>query len=1136
MKINYIILLVILLNFGLMSGQNTGGGTTEPSYLPNITPPSPEAYKISTYGDTPINEFNGKTAISIPLCNYKAGQLSLSVSVNHDGGGVKVDDLSNLTGSNWTLETGGIITRTVKDLVDEEQGITRIYSDNILGFISQYNKEDGTPEATQLSNMIKDPMIDSEQDEFNYNIPGYSGTFYLDQNFIPVITKQENEVKIVCVGNFRQTHEIIITTPDGIKYFFGGANGCEGTFYRNSAFTSGITSFYLTKILHPISGEILFEYETIPQRTISLSKEQSITIMDNEVQPQIDDFLSSGVECPQSYGVPLEQLITTVKQLRITNAKALKKIYSSLNDESVNFNLELVSSSNLSKILNSIEVKNNQTTTQKINFDYFRQFNNSNEIIRTFLTKIEFNKDLQEANSVTKKYEEYRFEYNHPEELPDRLSNSQDFLGYYNGKANANLLPKIFPFTQLNYSFADRTADFEYSTKGILTKIIYPTGGYTTFEYEAEPAKKRVYRSYSSEENGSIVPGYNVYGDYVSFLPVYQTQTVDVNVNLSSNDVVSNHFCHATLTITDMTPNISPVPSPTEFTVRLGYNNLTRKYPYTFIQNHIYKIEVNNNPSNNNPSCDVELNYWVKLFDGYVRENNYGIRLMRKMDYKDSNDATPLVKRLYYNATPDRLDIAIEDLPDLILPDFQYDPTNPFNEDNRLTIPNFVFGSMVNKLFSFAACGDLGTASVLNDRFYETQAYFKTLSSSASTVYFSGGSRQVYPNVTVSYGGDDFENGGVYKVFDNYVSTSPSVVTPSSERRYNIDFASKDFESKKNNNSSFSGDLLQEITFTKRNGHFYKLKQTINTYELSPLSTWMNLVGKEVCSYSIFSSNAGPNTTLTNLYIGIYETKFYKHQKTTTENTDYFDLVPFDVQDESSYKKIVTNQNNTYGVLHGLPIETTVTTSNDNRILKTKNYYPIDASTFNGLTNDQIHAYSTLVNQNRIASPIQVQQYENNDLLSTQRTLYTSWNNSTQALPEIIQTAKGAQPLEDRAIFIEYDAKGNPTVMSLKDGTKTKYFYNTLNQVVAKVENYSAALNIPAQPNLSNACAFITQYPQAQISVYNYDAITHQIVSIVAPNCKTMYYDYDALHQLKAIRDNDGNIVQEFEHNYKPQN
>jgi YD repeat-containing protein len=53
------------------------------------------------------------------------------------------------------------------------------------------------------------------------------------------------------------------------------------------------------------------------------------------------------------------------------------------------------------------------------------------------------------------------------------------------------------------------------------------------------------------------------------------------------------------------------------------------------------------------------------------------------------------------------------------------------------------------------------------------------------------------------------------------------------------------------------------------------------------------------------------------------------------------------------------------------------------------------------------------------------------------------------------------------------------------------------------------------------------------MSVYNYDSITNQIVNVVAPNCQTTYYTYDELHQLKWIKDNEGNIIQEFDHNYK---
>jgi YD repeat-containing protein len=152
--------------------------------------------------------------------------------------------------------------------------------------------------------------------------------------------------------------------------------------------------------------------------------------------------------------------------------------------------------------------------------------------------------------------------------------------------------------------------------------------------------------------------------------------------------------------------------------------------------------------------------------------------------------------------------------------------------------------------------------------------------------------------------------------------------------------------------------------------------------------------------------------------------------------------------------------------------------------------------------------------------------------LATQKTIYKEHANHL-SLPERIQTSKGANPLEDRVIFEEYDAKGNPTVMLLKDGTKAKYFYNALNQVVLKVENYTSALNIPDMPNLSDACGFINLYPSAMMSVYNYDPITNQIVSIVASNCQTTTYVYDELHQLKLIKDNDGNILQEFDHNYK---
>jgi hypothetical protein len=64
---------------------------------------------------------------------------------------------------------------------------------------------------------------------------------------------------------------------------------------------------------------------------------------------------------------------------------------------------------------------------------------------------------------------------------------------------------------------ANRNADYNYSQKGMLNKITFPTGGYTTFEYEANKNASgqqvggcRVLRVKTYESSGSI-PRVNKY-------------------------------------------------------------------------------------------------------------------------------------------------------------------------------------------------------------------------------------------------------------------------------------------------------------------------------------------------------------------------------------------------------------------------------------------------------------------------------------------------------------------------------------------------------------------------------------------------------------------------------------------------
>lgn len=106
----------------------------------------------------------------------------------------------------------------------------------------------------------------------------------------------------------------------------------------------------------------------------------------------------------------------------------------------------------------------------------------------------------EEFNGV----EKYRFLYN-PTLLPNKVSLAQDHWGYFNNVNNINvsatavsftpslvslvdegLIPYPYPpGTDINLSGnANRAANEQYAQAAMLTSVIYPTGGFTNFEYE----------------------------------------------------------------------------------------------------------------------------------------------------------------------------------------------------------------------------------------------------------------------------------------------------------------------------------------------------------------------------------------------------------------------------------------------------------------------------------------------------------------------------------------------------------------------------------------------------------------------------------------------------------------------------
>jgi hypothetical protein len=1141
MRIKYITLLIVLLSFGMVSGQSTvSSPTNNNAALPNFTPPSPGAFEFTKFGDVPVSEFSGMINTTIPLYEYKAGNLSLPISLSYSSCGVKVDQSATCIGINWVLRAGGVITRTINDLADEMYGENNRIA---LNNVPPNAGDDGSVEANNVINIIENTMYDSEADIFNFNFNGYSGSFFLDNNFQPTLIKNDSELKISTVGSLLLKQQFMITTPDGVRYYFGGDDAIEveAGHSNNPCSSCGrATAYYLTKIEHPLNGTILFTYETIPVMIDNIAKSQNYGVL-------VSTTAHSNSSCAHIPLPPESQLERTIQTIT-GNGRFLKKIYSPDTSFYVDFLMENTNLANAHKILNKINIKTGETIIKEVDFKYIGNDLTGAEN-RFFLNQVIINKNIAESNGLGNKYEEYTMEYDDIESLPKRLSYAQDYYGYFNGVMNnISSLPQlnisVFTNSPFNYYAADRKPNFNYAKKGSLKKIIYPTKGYTSFEYEGIPVKKKIYSHYTgyavlsttgTDLSNNQVPRYdNDFQHWINLAPIFEDQLVNVGVELSrdSTCVFPNHNLRTNLIIEDLSIPLSAT-NPKKMYQNIGYQGGTAAYPYQFYKNHNYKVSVTFDNTTTFCATNLNVSFNFDLFTGYGVADGQGIRIKRVVE-KPNEETTASIKRYYY--------VPVNKVATYL---------NPENVAFA-SIPRLITSGMLNYRDKHE---DEYGVCVMN--WYTDQAYYSYINSNAVENCFSYiNNKNTFNFVTISYGGDDFENGGTQKIFSKLPSefgNELSSLTPSTYPPVGI--VGNQFGNKTGNENVLSGDLTQEIDFTKRAGQFYKKRQKDYKYEDAAHNainkSYINVVGKMVYFPDVFELDTNPTNVSSCYYFKTYKTNSYNTKLNSVEENIYFSdcLVPdfvfnsngleeemnydiADIADPVEVKKTVTIQSYEYGALKGLPYLTKTSTSIDSKVLKTRNHYANEFNSLSGLDSNEQNMLSNLVDQNRIATPVQVEQYQNDELLTTQRTIYKDYGDH-HILPELIQTAKGDNPLEDRAIFDEYDAKGNPTVVLLKDGTKTKYFYNALNQVILKVENYTAALNIPAVPDLSNPCNFMNQYPSTMMSVYNYDSITNQIVNVVAPNCQTTYYTYDELHQLKWIKDNEGNIIQEFDHNYK---
>ncbi|MBS1598424.1 MAG: hypothetical protein JST75_09360 [Bacteroidetes bacterium] len=494
--------VLIYFSFGtkLLAQGGGGGGTVSPVALERITPPTPEAASLGKYGSFPVGLFTGTPNVNIDLYKLTARRVSLPITLNYSSNGLKVDEMPSKVGMSWVLHAGGAITRTVYDKPDDTYG--RAGAPPSTDFSSTTSTDLTLPAWLE---QIDAQHLDTQLDEFNYSFAGYSGKFILGPNNVPVSIPYSN-LKI-------EFSPMRITTPDGIQYYFGENGATESSLIGSGSCSrddshGAKTAWYLTRIVNSNdpSDNITLTY-IIGGYTYTANQNHTITYWNssNNCTGAADEFDPCGCgPTPCIYGgngSPNLAVDNFCSNVQIVSLPYISEIISSTYGKiKFIYNTSYSSMTNpipIDRILTTIQIFQNNDGTNLLrsfnlnytfvvpvssgkitSLDNISTYSPDTHSSRPFLTTI------QENDSSSKLIKTHSFEYNDINNLTARVSSSQDYWGYYNGKSNStSFIPNVggsLPTSKI----ADRNPDYSYASKGILTKVNFPTGGNVQFIYE----------------------------------------------------------------------------------------------------------------------------------------------------------------------------------------------------------------------------------------------------------------------------------------------------------------------------------------------------------------------------------------------------------------------------------------------------------------------------------------------------------------------------------------------------------------------------------------------------------------------------------------------------------------------------
>jgi len=453
--------------------------------LPKITSTPPQVASLGKYLEIPVGLSTGIPDISIPLINIKGSSISIPISLSYHSSGIRVNEIASRNGLGWNLNAGGIITRNVRGIPDDNKdGYI-----NTLHTVAEYESAD-LEKKTDLYLRAVENDYDYESDIYYFNFLGQSGKFFFNQNNGEIIFHQKSDLKI----NFTKdsTKKIVgwrVKTTNGITYEFGFnenaikketdtpyIKGLNLPPFNPASLFNYTSGWYLTKIIDFLGNETLYTYQ----------KELNNTITYWNISSHSKEFNAAFAMPGGSIG---ETLMFSKKQYAPIFLTEIKSAFGKIAFEYLKSRLDLINDSALTDI-KLYSTNNNLIDSYKFEYDYFNSLDvNQHEyfgIDNQLKKRLYLRKVVQEISH--QKNKEYLLSYNTNHILPNRFSYAQDFWGYYNGRLNNVLYPEIevIKFTNIiKRNGANRKVYPDFVKACILKSITYPTKGKTEFFYES---------------------------------------------------------------------------------------------------------------------------------------------------------------------------------------------------------------------------------------------------------------------------------------------------------------------------------------------------------------------------------------------------------------------------------------------------------------------------------------------------------------------------------------------------------------------------------------------------------------------------------------------------------------------------